>query len=247
MNLATLVIAVSPPTAPKSAMRAFAKVENREVFMRTIEIYTPRDQVTQRVLCVGIDDLQMVSEKYSAHLGFQGVNVTAGGPDWFGVVARGLEKLNADIDTVIIHDACRPAVPFTLLDAMEAAMEKPGVAGVVPVISVRGSFAMLNGDKTAGEWIDMAGVVEVQSPQIFKRSVLQAAYAKRAGVAAVDDAELVLQTGAAGKERVITLEGSRFNERIDGDDAVRLAPDLLGHLPKPRSKTPITPFDEAQW
>src|SRR5262249_35736002 len=155
MKIAVLFIAVSPPTAPKQGMRPFAKVENREVFMRAIEIYTPRDQVVQRVLCVGIDDLQLVQEKYAAHLGFQGVNVTAGGPDWFGVVARGLEKLTDEADTVIIHDASCPAVPYTLLDAMEAQLEKPGVAGVIPVLPARGGFATLNSDKTPAEWIDM--------------------------------------------------------------------------------------------
>lgn len=245
--LAVLVIAVPPPTATGS--RAFSKIESRESFMRTLEIYTPRDQVTQRILCVSVDDLQLVQEKYAANLGFLGVNVATGGPDWFGVVSRGLEKLNGDIETVIIHDASRPAVPYTLIDDLEAAFAKPNTAGVIPVLPARGTFATQNNDGTLGEFLDMSGSHDVQSPQIYKRSLLQAAYARRKSLETppVDDSELLLHAGVLGKEKLRTIQGSFFNQRIENDDALRLAADLLSHLPKPRSKTPITPFDEAQW
>src|SRR5437879_4365995 len=131
-NVAVIFVAVPPMGVAKSAQRPYAKVDNREVFMRTIELYTNRDQVTQRILCVSPDDMSLMQQKYSAHLGFQGVSVTAGGPDWFGAVGRGIEKLKPEIELVIVHDACRPAVPYPVLDALEAAAAKTGAA--VPVL-----------------------------------------------------------------------------------------------------------------
>jgi 2-C-methyl-D-erythritol 4-phosphate cytidylyltransferase len=241
--LAVIFVAVVPPGAPKGALRPFSKVDNREVFMRTIELYTNRDAVQQRVLVVGPDDLATMQAKYSAHLGFQGVSVTVGGSDWFSAVARGLEKLKPEIDTVIVHDACRPAVPYTLLDALDNAVGKTGAAA--PVLAISGSFARLNGDRTLDAAVDLGGLHEVQTPQIFGRKVLGSAYANRGSFKGhlADDAALVRSNGGV----VATVPGSRYNVRIDSEDAVKLAGDFLKHLPRPKSKTPLTPFDEAQW
>jgi len=242
---------VAPPAAGKGApARVFAKVDNREIFMRAIELYATREQVVQRVFCVGIDDMDTVREKYSAHLAFQGVQVTAGGPDWFGVVARGLEKLKPEIDTVIVHDAARPAVPYLVLDALEETYAKhapAGAAGVAPVLMLGEHVARVEGPGGAlGASADIGGYVEVQSPQIFGRQALTDALAKRAGLASQnpqDDAALVRLCGG----KVLTVPGSAFNVRVASDDVLKLAADYLKHMPKPRKTGPITPFDEAQW
>jgi 2-C-methyl-D-erythritol 4-phosphate cytidylyltransferase len=86
---------------------------------------------------------------------------------------------------------------------------------------------------------------EVQTPQIFDRKVLESAYANRSNVKGyvADDAALVRANGGV----VATVGGSRYNVRIDSEEAVKLAGDYLKHLPRPKSKTPLTPFDEAQW
>ena len=249
MSLAVIIPVVSPPYAPKSAARPFVKIDNREVFLRTVEVYTPRDEVTQRIVVVQPDDLGLMSEKFSAHLGFQNVQIVGGGADWFSCVARGLEKLNADITHVLIHDACCPAVPFTLLDAIvESATKWKDYSAIIPVLPARSAYADVEGGSLAGrnvtEFIDMASVCEVQSPQLFLRKSLQAAYAARDQAnPTIDDAELVLQSGG----KILTIAGSRFNQRVDSDDALRIVGDLINRMPKPKPKTPLTPFDEAQW
>src|SRR4051812_8465462 len=95
MAIAVIFPMVDPPFAAASGTkgRPFSKVESREIFLRCVELYTPRNQVVQRVIVVPPDDLQVMQERYSAHLGFQGVTVTAGGSEWFSCVNRGLEKL----------------------------------------------------------------------------------------------------------------------------------------------------------
>ena len=247
MSIAVIFPLVSPPFAAKSAAKPFVKVDNREVFLRTVELYTPRDNVKQRILVVAPDDLGTIQEKFSAHLGFQGVSVAGGGADWFSCVARGLEKLEAGITTVIVHDPCCPAVSFMQLDALEEAMAggAKGIAGFVPVLPTRTAFADAGGGaKGIEEYVDMMEISEVQSPQIFTRAALEAAYKVwTKDSACMDDAELVVAAG--GKVR--TIPGSRFNQRIDSDEVLRFAGDLINRMPKPKPKTPLTPFDEAQW
>lgn len=236
---------VAPPFLDKSKQsgRAFAKIESREIFLRCVELYARRDQVTQRIVISTPDDLEVMQEKYSAHLAFQGVTVAGGTSDWFGCVERGLERLEEGVQSVIVHDPCCPAVPYTLLDALEAALAgTKDAGGVVPVLPSRSAFADLSGPAVS-EYVDMMKVYEVQSPQIFRRKALVEGYAKRGKGVFVDDAELVMAAG----HQVITISGSRLNQRIDSDEMVRLGKDLIEHLPKPKPKTPLNPFGEAEW
>lgn len=241
-SLAVIFPLVAPPFAAKSALRPFSKVDGREVFLRSVELYTPRE-MHQRIVVVTPDDLETMQERFSAHLGFQGVTVAGGGSDWFACVSRGLEKLDEKVDTVIIHDPCCPAVPFTLLDALEEAIGRSkDAAGVVPVLPTRSAFADLESGRIK-EYVEMSAVSEVQSPQIFRRAALAEVYVNRGSNTAIDDAELVALAG----KKIVTIGGSRFNMRIDSDEMVRLAKDLIGHTPKPKPKTPLTPFGEAEW
>jgi 2-C-methyl-D-erythritol 4-phosphate cytidylyltransferase len=253
MNIAVIFPVVPPPFrahAADGAGKPYAKVDNREVFLRSVELYAKRDQVTQRLVIARPDDLQTMQEKYANHLAFQGVSVAGGTSEWFGCVSRALEKLEAAVDTIIIHDPCHPAVPFPLSDALEDALAKnPHAAGIVPVLPSGSAFADIQtsgGGGGAGginEYVEMSQVYAVQAPQIFRRQPLVDAYAQRAGKTCVDDAELLLLAG----HKILTIHGSRLNQRIDSDEMVRLAPDLLERLPKPKPKTPLNPFDEAQW
>ena len=249
MKIAVIFPLTAPSFVSKGASRIFAKIENRETFLRSVELYARRDEVMQRIVVAPPDDLPLMQEKYSAHLGFQGVTIAGGGADWFSCVARGIEKLDTTIDAVIVHDPCCPAVPFTLLDAMIEALDKnKSLAGIVPVLPSRWAFSDLDGGGGGKlqEYVDMSAVSEIQSPQIFRKTPFVQAYASRGtntGGGGVDDAELLLSIG----QKIGTIGGSRLNIRIDSDELVRLAKDLLNHLPKPKSKTPLTPFDEAQW
>ena len=240
---AVLIVLVNPPWDQNRSGKPMVKIDNREVFMRSVELYANRDSVQQRILCVLPDNLANIQQKYGAHLGFQGVSAAAGGPDWFGAVARGLEKLKPEIQTVFIHDACCPAVPYTVLDALEQAAEKS--EAVVPIVNTSGSLGRLSDAQQIGEWIGTTRMVEIQSPQIFSRKLLQEAYEKRSEIKGplADDAALVKAAGG----KITTAPGWRLWLRIDSDEAVRLAGDVLKHMPKPRSKAPISPFDEAQW
>ena len=136
-----------------------------------------------------------------------------------------------------------PALVRAILCVPSLMMPPKGLAGVVPVLSSRSAFAGMEG-KHLDEYIDMAAVSEVQSPQIFSRKLLEAAYAARDKSAVLmDDAEVVM----AGGGKIQTIPGTRFNQRIDSDEALKIAADLIARMPKPKPKTPLTPFDEAQW
>jgi len=238
-DVAVLIVMADPRWAIAGSGRPFHKADNREIFLRTIELYANRERVEQRILCVLPDDLSRVSSRYGANLGFQGVTVSAGGPDWFGTVGHALGKLDPQIKWVVIHDASCPATPQTLLDELEEAVTHTGAA--CPVTVVQSLMAKSN---KSGQALSPAVVrgYHIQSPCIFSRELICRAYESR-GASAVDDCELVEAAGG----KLHPIEGAPLNMRIDSDAMARLAGDLLRHLPKPKPRGPISPFDEAQW
>ena len=242
-SVAVLFVIAPPVWAVGAPGKPFNKIDTREVFMRTIDIYSKRDQVAQRILCAAPDQLSRIQQNFSAHLGFQGVSVTAGGPDWFGAVSRGLEKLKPEIQTVIIHDGCCPAVPYPVIDELEEAVKKTGAA--VLTLTPTMPLARSNERGDLLERLNLATLREIQSPQIFSRPVLEKAYAGRSGLVPPpqDDAALVRALGG----KLTTIPGSRLNLRVGTEEDVRVVGELVKMLPKPRSKAPLSPFDEAQW
>jgi 2-C-methyl-D-erythritol 4-phosphate cytidylyltransferase len=84
-----------------------------------------------------------------------------------------------------------------------------------------------------------------QTPQVFRRDWLLAAYADRAKFGGVtDDAQLVEAAG----HPVRLVAGSTTNLKITTKEDLFLSEAILKSRPKPKGTGPIHPFaDEAQW
>ena len=90
----------------------------------------------------------------------------------------------------------------------------------------------------------VGSIVLAQTPQVFRKKLLEEAYAKRAGFAATDDAQLVERIG--GKVHVVP--GSPLNLKITTKDDLRLAEQVLRVLPKPKLDVMKHPFgDDDLW
>ena len=83
-----------------------------------------------------------------------------------------------------------------------------------------------------------------QTPQVFRRDWLQAAYDKRAklGKEITDDAQLIEAAGHA----VHVIDGATTNIKITTKHDIYLAEAVLKSLPKPKVSGPIHPFAEDE-
>ncbi|MDV3256849.1 MAG: 2-C-methyl-D-erythritol 4-phosphate cytidylyltransferase, partial [Sphingomonas sp.] len=100
-----------------------------------------------------------------------------GGLERSDSVRAGLSELDDDI--VLVHDAARPFCPHDVIDRLLAALDDRD--GAVPVLPVADTLARANAD--LGEPVERAGLVRVQTPQAFRRSLLVEAYEQWAGPA----------------------------------------------------------------
>lgn len=120
------------------------------------------------------------------------VSVVVGAETRQGSVAAGLRAVWPDIEIVLVHDAARaltpPEVFARVIDAVEA-----GAPGALPVLPVIDTLKRVQ-DAEVVEAVDRAELSAAQTPQGFRRDVLDAAYAA-ADRDYTDDAALVAAAG----------------------------------------------------
>jgi 2-C-methyl-D-erythritol 4-phosphate cytidylyltransferase len=130
------------------------------------------------------------------------VDVVPGGAERVDSVRATLSALHGDVRVVLVHDAARPLAPPSLVDSVAGAV-LAGSPAVVPVLPVVDTVKEVDGDGNVVRTLARDGLRAVQTPQGFRREVLEAAYTLR-GVGVTDDAGLVEALGVS----VATIPGT---------------------------------------
>ena len=138
------------------------------------------------------------------------LRVVSGGDDRRESVARALAELPPEVDTVLVHDAARCLTPPAVFAAVAAALAG-GAAAVVPAVPVADTVKRVADGVVVGT-PDRDTLRAVQTPQGFRRDVLEQAHATEPG-AATDDAGLVERLGyqvsvVAGHEEAFKITRS---------------------------------------
>lgn len=123
------------------------------------------------------------------------LDVVAGGATRSESVRCALSALPGGTTTVLVHDAARPLAPVHLVEAVAAAV-LGGADAVVPGVPVADTVkAVADGVVTAT--LDRSGLCAAQTPQGFRREVLERAHAEHdpTGPDVTDDASMVERLG----------------------------------------------------
>jgi 2-C-methyl-D-erythritol 4-phosphate cytidylyltransferase len=181
-------------TVPK----AFTEVRGRTLLEHALVPFRASD---------GVRDIIVVAPGlYVAHAAAvlsDEVTTVAGGPTRQASVSFGLAALAADVDTVLVHDVARPFVPVEVLDRVLDALAD-GADAVIPTRPVTDTIKQVDEDGTVVATLDRSELRAVQTPQGFRRAVLEAAHAAGVGRNFTDDAALVEAHGG----RVAVVDGA---------------------------------------
>jgi 2-C-methyl-D-erythritol 4-phosphate cytidylyltransferase len=120
--------------------------------------------------------------------------VVAGGPTRKASVAAALAEVPGAVDVVLVHDAARCLTPPELFAAVTNAVRR-GADAAVPVLPVADTIKQVHGDEVLAT-LDRSDLYAVQTPQAFRRAVLDHAHAT-VDEDATDDAGLAERAGAA--------------------------------------------------
>ena len=224
------ILTAAPTGQAGEAGGAFVKIDGREALLRSVELFLNRDPIKQIQLVVMADEMAEAKRKYGPHLSFSGVKLTSGGPGWADQVKAAAEKLSAEATHVIVHDAARPIVAYSDIDALLEEAERE--EAVVMTSPVRSELIQIDDAGHPLHHWRADEFVQLLTPQAFSKSKF---------MAMVDRGE------GAPPVQAKLLKGSPLNIRIRGAGDAALAKVLLGLLPKPKIKPPSSPFEEAQW
>ena len=145
------------------------------------------------------------------------LRVVPGGPERTDSVAAGVAALSAGVEHVLVHDAARPLAPPELFARVVAAL-RSGKDAVVPGIPVTDTIKQVNAAGAVVATPNRSVLRAVQTPQGFRRAVLEKAHAE-ARATATDDATLVERTGGtvhvvAGDPRAAKITGPADLEAV---------------------------------
>lgn len=150
------------------------------------------------------------------------VTVVVGGATRQASVVAALAALPAEVHIVLVHDAARPLVPPKVVTAVLAALQA-GAPAVVPAVPVVDTLKYVAAAGRVIGTLDRTTLAAIQTPQGFRREVLERAHRSCPGVA-TDDAALVEALGIP----VSTVPGDPAAFKITTPYDVVLAEALLG-------------------
>ena len=223
--------------------KAFVDVAGRAVFLRSVELFAGRNDVKQILLGIAADDEELVNVKWGPNLAFFNVKIFTGGVERFDTVRKGLELVQAGIDLVDVHDACRCCVTEAINEATIAAAAKHGAA--IPACPVTATIKDVRAG-TITKTIDRTGLYEAQTPQVFATALLAKAYKNLDNLdksKISDDSQLLEALG----HKVAVVESDSSNIKVTGKNDIAIAEAILKSRPKPLAEGPIGPYIEAQW
>ena len=142
--------------------------------------------------------------------------IVKGGMTRFHSVQAALEKV-PDGAIVSVHDGVRPLVTPELIGRMLDEMTAPGgPSALIPVLPVTDTLRCL---EPGVPLPPRSSLVAVQTPQMFRSSVLKAAYRQPYDVSFTDDASVVERLGT----EITTTPGEKLNIKITTPEDLDLA------------------------
>ncbi|MDR2756762.1 MAG: 2-C-methyl-D-erythritol 4-phosphate cytidylyltransferase [Planctomycetaceae bacterium] len=204
------------PTAKKT----FASLNRKPVWLHSVEKFYEREDVVQLIIVISPDDLTWFFRFYASEIDRMFLLVVAGGNERIDSVQNGLAVVRQDVDFVAVHDAARPCVSKTEIDAVFRQARIDGAAMLAtPIVGT--IKRVYNGQIV--ETINRKNLWEAQTPQVFRRDILLNAYECRGNVDSTDDAQLVENAGFA----VSIVPADRFNIKITTPNDLSLAETIL--------------------
>jgi 2-C-methyl-D-erythritol 4-phosphate cytidylyltransferase len=154
--------------------KLFAPLAGKPVVAHSISAFESTASVESIILVVRAERLTDYDELIRAH-GFRKViAVIPGGRRRQDSVQRGLEQLPGKCDFVAVHDAARPLVrPELIRRIYECARAHGGAASGAPIID---TLKRVDEARVVVGGVDRANLFAVETPQIFRRQILEEAY-----------------------------------------------------------------------
>ncbi len=203
--------------------KQFLLLKEKPILAHTLERFERCDAVHEIIVATQRSSFGVI-ENIKATYGFSKVRPPVeGGERRQDSVAHGLAAVSPEATIIIVHDAVRPFVQDKAITQSIETAEYYGAS--IVAVRAKDTMKLASTDGRVERTLNRSSLWSVQTPQTFRRKVLEDAYAfsRENNLVATDDSFLVEQTGVSP----IIVEGSYENIKITTPDDLLLAELLL--------------------
>ena len=158
--------------------KIYAELEGRAVWLRALDPFLTHGEVEQIIVAIAPEDRELFDRRYHDKAAFLNLDVIDGGAERSDTVARALERVRPVCQFVAIHDAARPCLTENMVSAVFSAARDHGAALLATPVS--DTIKRTGDDRFTTETVPRRNLYLAQTPQVFRRDWLEAAYARRA-------------------------------------------------------------------
>jgi len=227
MDSSRIVIIVAGGTGTRMGTdipKQFIPILGEPILMHTIRLFNALQSVSEIILVLPKPQVEAWLDLCKKHWFNIPHTLADGGETRFRSVSNGLAKVTDPNALVAIHDGVRPLVSKEVVERCFHEAEKFGnaIPIVKPVETVR--FA----EGTESYPVERDKVMLVQTPQVFRVSVIKKCYETSWQPSFTDDASVAEFSG----EKIHLVDGNRENIKITTQQDLLIAAVLLEALAK---------------
>lgn len=210
-----LRLKASLPGRQAGLPKPLVKIADRPILIHTLCALSENKSIERIILAVNkecLDKFRGVLRRFPVK---KRIDLVVGGASRRESVENCLKTIDSAANIILVHDAVRPFVSKDLIDRLlKEAKKRPAVICGVPVKATIKQVTKSQSQKVTGIFVEKTlsreNLWEIQTPQVFRKELLLAAYEKYKNAAVTDDASLVEKLGV----KVKVVRGSYFNIKI---------------------------------
>ncbi len=209
--------------------KALIEINSKPVIIYCLNTLSEHPRIRDIILVANAKNLKGIIRKIKQYRIGKIKDVVLGGRLRQDSVINGLKALNPSTDLVLIHDGVRPFINKDTISPTIKAAKKYGAAVVgVPIKATIKEVTRSPGHQVTSKFIvkrtlKRDSLWEIQTPQVFKKSLILEAYKRFGNREVTDDAALVEKLGA----KVKIVMGSYSNIKITTPEDLAIAETIL--------------------
>jgi len=205
----------------KGIPKALIKLEDKPIFIHTLNVVTKHPQINEVILAVPFAYLDLFKKKIKHYRIRKIKAVISGGITRQESVSNALLYIDKQAKWVLIHDAVRPFINFKMISELISLVKKyKAVSFGIPINS---TLKRVDKEGWVKETISRDCLWEAQTPQVFEKNLILKAHSIFRNNTFTDDAGMIERLGF----KVKMIRGSFFNIKITEPDDLRIAKAIL--------------------
>ena len=203
--------------------KPFIAIEKEPILARILRVFDNSSHIAEIILVINESDLVKARSLVKKNKLKKIKEIALGGKRRMDSVRNGLSLVSEDVDYVIVHDGVRPFLDNKIISSVLEGARTFGAA--ITCVPVKPTIKEIEKGNFVSATLKRESLIEVQTPQAFKKDILGRAYKKAFddGVDATDDSALVERLGI----KVKAVEGSYKNIKITTIEDLKYAKALM--------------------